>query len=297
MKCTRPRTIYVRDPLAIHSVALPTLVPCGRCLACRINKKREWKERIYHEYNTSDNAYFVTLTYDDEHLPANEDGVPSVCKDDVQRFFKRLRRAYPNTRIRYFLNSEYGEKDNRPHYHCIIFNLPDDALRPSDNYIKGTPLCVKGKGSLSMCNRHLSDIWQCGFVTIGYITPERCGYTADYYVNKAKSPDFAEPNFNLMSRRPGIGVDYCHRSKDKLRIIGTKGLLTARGTYAPISRLYQSKIYSEEEHNERVSRFYKKLRDRHRDEVITELTHPEQVASDMEQHLQDLLKFHNNKKL
>lgn len=296
MKCTRPRVIYYRDPAQLHCIAEPMLVPCGKCLACRINKKREWKERIYHEFQISKNAYFVTLTYNEESLPFNGEGLPSVCKEDVQKFFKRLRKAYPEDKIRYFLNSEYGEKDNRPHYHCIIFNLPEDTLRPRNGYVRGEPQFVKGKGSNSMCNRHLSDIWNKGFVTIGYVTPERCGYTADYYVNKAKNPDFTTPNFNLMSRKPGIGVSYCEKAKDKILSTGCNGLFTARGSYTRLPRLYREHIYDTVQKNLRASRLYEKLKQGRKD-TVSDFRTMENLGSVLEDHLESTLKFHNKSKL
>ena len=62
---------------------------------------------------------FITLTYDNEHLPKDE----SIDKDELQRFFKRLRKNYPPKTIKYFACGEYGDKKKRAHYHAIIFGV------------------------------------------------------------------------------------------------------------------------------------------------------------------------------
>lgn len=296
MKCTRPRKVYLSDPSGYKCYKVPLLVPCGKCLACRINKKREWKQRILHEFHTSENAYFVSLTYDEEHLPFNSYGVPSVSKDDVQKFFKRLRKEYPSSKIRYFLNSEYGEL-GRPHYHAIIFNFPEDALRPCKDFVKGDPLFVKGKVGKSMCNRHLNDIWQKGFCTIGYVTPGRCGYTADYYVQKSSAPDMADPNFNLMSRNPGIGVDYCEASKPKSRTI-VHGLMNERGTYVRLPRLYKHHTYTPDEIKAATQALFDRLDSRKAIKAQEDDLYIRQVRSkDLEEQFEQQVKFNGNKKL
>ena len=61
------------------------------------------------------NAY-ITLTYNDDHLPANG----SLQPRDLQLFWKRLRKAR-TPGIRYYACGEYGDQTARPHYHAIIF--------------------------------------------------------------------------------------------------------------------------------------------------------------------------------
>ena len=68
---------------------------------------------------------FVTLTYDDEHLPRpHRPGhwMPSLSPYHVTNFIKRLRRHY-EIPIRYFLAGEYGNDSQRPHYHLALFGL------------------------------------------------------------------------------------------------------------------------------------------------------------------------------
>ena len=76
-------------------------VACGSCLGCRLDRSRMWATRIVHEASLHDDQHgnsFITLTYDDDHLPDDE----GLKKSDFQRFMKRLRKAMPQ-RIRYLM--------------------------------------------------------------------------------------------------------------------------------------------------------------------------------------------------
>jgi len=92
---------------------------CGQCIACRLEKSRQWAVRCMHEASQWDNNVFVTLTYDDEHLPEDQ----GLDVSEFQRFAKRLRKARPDDKVRYFHCGEYGEQLQRPHYHALVFNV------------------------------------------------------------------------------------------------------------------------------------------------------------------------------
>ena len=94
-------------------------LPCGHCRACRIARSREWYVRLYHELLYHEDAVFVTLTYDEEHLPNNQ----SINKNAIQLWMKRLRKEIAPRRIKYYAIGEYGEQTKRPHYHAIIYNI------------------------------------------------------------------------------------------------------------------------------------------------------------------------------
>lgn len=69
----------------------PIKLPCGQCLGCRLDYSREWAVRCTHESLLHKENSFITLTYDDEHLP--EDG--GLVKKHWQDFCKRLRKKKP----------------------------------------------------------------------------------------------------------------------------------------------------------------------------------------------------------
>ena len=166
-------------------------LPCGQCMACRLNKSRDWATRCVLEAKMHKDNCFVTLTYDDNHLPADY----GLKKDDLTKFFKRLR-FNTGAKLRYYAAGEYGELYSRPHYHICIFGWrPDDLILYT----------VRNGVSLYMSETILK-AWQYrGFVTVGDVTFESAAYVARY-VTKKITGDRAEdhycgrePEYNVMS--------------------------------------------------------------------------------------------------
>ncbi len=193
-----------------HSIGLPMRVPCGRCIGCRLERSRQWAVRCMHEASLYEDNCFLTLTYRDDKLPA----FGSLVVSDVQKFMKRLRRRFEDTRIRFFLCGEYGSESARAHYHVLLFNFefPDKVLwRESHGY---------------KCWRSpiLESLWTVGQSEIGSLTFESAAYVARYIVKKVTGPRAEAhyscvdpvtgelgsrvPEFCTMSRRPGIGADW-----------------------------------------------------------------------------------------
>lgn len=218
-------------------------VPCGKCLACRINRRREWTQRLLHESNYNSTSYFITITYDSEHVPINCDGLMEVCKKDIQLFHRYIRRNFPDVTFRYFLNSEYGPQTQRPHYHAIYYGLPESV------FTSGIPKYGK-RGLEYTYNGELQRIWSKGELTVSPMTRERASYCAKYFIDKLDNPDFTEKNFNLMSRKPGIGRLYAEAIAPKVRHYGLIGCLTDKGNYVGLPRYYRKVIYSDDERRE-----------------------------------------------
>lgn len=181
-----------------------TAFPCGQCLHCRINKAREWTHRLLLEQMVHPSSCFVTLTYDDEHLPDDN----SVSKVELQKFLKRLRRktyaGYDFTKIRYFGVGEYGEKTQRPHYHVALFGI-DDTDEPA--------ICESwsdGQGNAK------------GFAHVGEVNSDSARYITGYVVKKLnkRNPKLGdrEPEFMLCSKQKGgIGIGAVDQIAEKLR--------------------------------------------------------------------------------
>lgn len=99
-------------------------VPCGKCSECKARKISEYVQRGLVESMTS-YVYFITLTYDNEHLQFLElDGEKFFYADydDIQNCFKRFRAAnHIDREFRYMTVNEYGDKKHRPHFHVLLF--------------------------------------------------------------------------------------------------------------------------------------------------------------------------------
>lgn len=177
---------------------IPETLPCGKCQACLLTRARTWAIRCVHEASLHDSNEFLTLTFDDEHLPKNN----SLDQRCMQLFFKRLRKNFPETEPRYYYCGEYGDRFGRPHYHVLLFNFafPDKLL-------------LKGEGERALyTSQILSRLWGHGFATIGAVTPESAAYVSRYVLKKqenaTKIPSGRKPEFTRMSRRPGIGAGW-----------------------------------------------------------------------------------------
>lgn len=181
----------------------PVTVPCGRCRGCRLEKSRQWAMRCMHEASLYDENCFLTLTYDDAHLPENG----SLAKVDFQRFMKRLRWRYRGRSIRFYHCGEYGDESGRPHYHALLFGFDfDDKVRWSVR-----------NGNEVWRSDALEELWPYGHSEIGTVTFESAAYVARYVMKKFVSSDeeavkayygCREPEYATMSRRPGIGREW-----------------------------------------------------------------------------------------
>lgn len=183
-----------------------TYIPCGHCDGCLARRSKEWADRMMIESTFHENNWFVTLTFDNEHL---EEHGPSLNVRDVQLFMKLLRK-YTKQKLRYFACGEYGSlnKTFRPHYHLIIFGLDlpeDDRLFLRNNQLNQP----------YWSSKLIAKCWKNGFNVVGKVDYESCRYTARYVQKKLNGPDKiiydqlgVLPPFCTMSRRPGLGYDY-----------------------------------------------------------------------------------------
>ena len=173
-------------------------LPCGQCHGCRMKRAQEWAIRCMHEAQMyGDRNCFITLTYDEDHLPAGG----TLVKSDFQKFMKRLRKKFGEG-IRYYHCGEYGERFLRPHYHALLFNFDfDDKV-----FYKTT-----GSGSRLFVSDDLKRLWPDGWSTVGSVSFESAAYCARYCVKKMNGRladgyyKGRQPEYNTMSRRPGVG--------------------------------------------------------------------------------------------
>lgn len=199
------------------------IVPCGHCMPCRINRVRAWTIRILMEYESfGQKGLFITLTYDNEHLPLNQ----TLVKSDLQKFLKRLRRDLGNRRIKYFACGEYGTKTQRPHYHLIVLGLDDnDRDLIKENWTFCDWLCLPNSAIGSVC----AD-------SIRYV----CGYVQKKLYGSSSKIEYEStgriPPFQLQSQ--GLGLKYFEAHKEEY--INTKGI-PFKGTIASIPRYFKEK--------------------------------------------------------
>ena len=180
----------------------------------------------------------LNLTYDDAHLP--EHG--QLFKEDLQRFFKRLRKA--GFKFKYVASGEYGEISRRPHFHIALFGVDfgDDRR-------------VFGRSSNSE-RTYISDAvaksWTAGHHLIGSLNFESAAYIARYILKKLKGDDVSPlplaylddgelvmPNSEFLVCSKGIGRSW-FREYFMSDVFPTGSVITTQGSRAPVPRFYKS---------------------------------------------------------
>lgn len=160
MSCINPISLDVH--LRHHKIQ-KIEVPCGHCLNCLIKKQSQIeflaKKELLSVYRRGESAAFVTLTYDDNHLPVNDFGFVTLRRSDVQKFIKNMRRQmeYHNVRknFKYLYCGEYGDGSHsnsktgvstcRPHYHLVFLGLGSTEVKAYTRKLWKNGLCDIGE--------------------------------------------------------------------------------------------------------------------------------------------------------
>lgn len=207
------------------------LVPCGKCINCRIMKRKENAMRCLHELIDHEYSIFVTLTYTEENLP----DYGSLKKTHLQKFLKRVRKQLSlyDRKIRYFACGEYGDKTQRPHYHLIIFGMSLDEFDKSII-----------RDSWPYCDWRALERWPDSNPW-GVAEHDSIRYVAQY-IDKKLTGELADAEYTLMGREPvfklqslGIGRGYIQRNSDRLK---ENKCITVRGVKHAIPRYYLKKL-------------------------------------------------------
>lgn len=274
MACYHPMPAYRGEdgsvklwpPLGRENLSLP----CGKCIGCRTDRATMWARRCSHEASLWPHNVFVTLTYDDDHLPKDGQLVPK----DLSLFIKRLRKYVDGNgggvdrsgggRIRFFACGEYGERSERPHYHALFFNLGFTSGYQVGKDLFESPV--------------LHRLWTYGAHKYGVATPAAASYIAQYNLKKIGSGGFDSDGverpapFLRMSLRPAIGSGWLDGYREDLKM----GYLVVDGRRVAIPRAYLEKL------KVRDPPLYEEIVGRkaaHQLSIPSELSSPERLAA------------------
>lgn len=254
----RPNATY--EELAYRRDVM--LLPCGKCLGCRLRQRQDWETRMLMESKTLAPAWFLTITWNQEYVPGmiratgevvrgavhqwTRGEVPNIVQillqEDMVLFNKRLRKKQETSNkwgldLRYFYCGEYGENTGRPHHHGIYYGLeiPDLKKKRGNNpYFE---------------SEELNRIWGMGSIIIAEASAETMAYVAGYVTKKAYGNDnkrYRELGlpapYCCMSRNPGLGYEYYTSHKEQM--YADDGVYF-NGKKRPIPRYFDKK-YKEE---------------------------------------------------
>ncbi|AZL82835.1 replication initiator protein [Apis mellifera associated microvirus 58] len=181
--CFEPYPLkYKGAKLHLQGMTIP--VPCGKCPKCTKARINSWLFRLTIHARKYPYPLFITLTYDDKHLPVHsKSGRVSLDKSDPQKWFKRLRKSLDGQMdLSYFLVGEYGTKRKRPHYHVLLYGLPHNK----------SELIYK--------------TWGLGFTMTLPVLDGGMRYVLKYMAKPRSNYTSKLPEFSLMSKN--IGANY-----------------------------------------------------------------------------------------
>lgn len=213
---------------------------------------------------------FITLTYDNDHLPLGN----SLEKEELKRFFKRLRHITGS--FRYYAVGEYGDETLRPHYHAVLFGV--DFSHDRKHHSKNK------QGDSLYVSETLTNTWGLGHCYIGQFNYATAAYTARYVMKKqtgknAQDSDIysrldcesglifqVAPVFACMSLKPGIGSTWYDKYK---KDAFPSDMLVHKGKVHPVPKYYVNKLQKEDE---KTHKLIKKKRRRFREETLSNST-------------------------
>lgn len=199
----------------------PIEIACGQCAGCRLDRSKTWAVRCMHEAQMHEDNCFITLTFDEEHLWKRENP-GSICNKEHQKFLKRYRKYLGKGRkIKYYMAGEYGDENNRPHYHYCIFGHDfDDKIFYKETHDQNR----------LYISPDLNRLWPFGMAILGDVTFESAAYVARYCMKKINGQladqhyvwtdertgeiREREPEFNRMSLKPPIGAEWIDKYID-----------------------------------------------------------------------------------
>lgn len=159
MSCIAPLDFKVKDKYGKYKIIN---VPCGHCLNCMIKKQSQIeflaKKELIENYQSGKSASFVTLTYDDNHIPKNDEGFLTLKREDLQKFIKRMRRNMDYHKrqkdFKILYCGEYGDGSHsttktgvstcRPHYHIVFIGLSPEEVKYYTRKLWNFGLCDIG---------------------------------------------------------------------------------------------------------------------------------------------------------
>lgn len=227
-------------------------IPCGQCIGCRLARQNAWALRAMCEAQSHSQNWFVTLTYDDAHVPMHG----ALVYRDVQLFNMRLRKK--GLKFRFFVAGEYGDTFGRCHWHALMFGLE----LPDIDVVK-----TVGNGHPIYKSPMLEKAWGKGFVHIGLVTLASARYVASYTLKKITGERAADhysrvdsatgeivelpPEMARMSRRPGLASEWLNKY---WREVVTHNAVVKDGRRNPVPRYFNKRLEKmfEDDHKGRL---------------------------------------------
>lgn len=223
----KARSHYTR----YQSVAGLKFMPCKQCIGCRLENSRQWATRLLHETKFHNKSCFLTLTYDEKHVPI--DG--SLNKSHLRTFFNDLRSRlsyYGKEKLKFFAVGEYGDLRGRPHYHAALFGpfgvFEDDSERVEEEQSRS--------GNRQFSHPDIGSVWPHGSHRFSDLSFESAAYVARYCLKKvsgiAASYHYGSRVPEFSSQSNGLGKGHFEEWRNDI-YPSDHVVLPSRGSFMP----------------------------------------------------------------
>lgn len=200
---------------------------CGQCYECRKQKQRQWLVRMNEELKNNPNAYFITLTIDDNNMKKLIRECKSKEENDIATYalrmcLERIRKTYGKS-VKHWCVTELGEDKDRIHIHGIVWGIGSD--------------------------QKFKEKWKYGIVWVGkYVSSRTVNYITKYMLKvDEKHKEFQGKV--LCSKGIGVGYAKSFNARNN-KFKGSDTNETYRlpnGAKLNLPIYYRNAIYTEEE--------------------------------------------------
>ena len=199
-----------------------TVVPCGKCLPCLRKYRNVVIGRTLAESTCWANAQALTLTYDDDHLPANEEINTEFLKNVFKAFLRRVNYKYGKSR--HFAVAQISP-NGRLHFHV---NIMTEYPMPLPTAYRHTILPDK--------------LWKFGHREVKELDHGSVAYAAEYLTRKGSKGTIR--NFKSTLLGEGYFRRWCQAKEGDrypTKMVGSYSIPDARGgmRWYPMDRRFR----------------------------------------------------------
>lgn len=190
---------------------------CRKCETCKIFKRYDWLKRIDIEREKWKYLFFITLTFDNEHINKNE-----FVSRELSSWFKKQKKAENLPKdLAYIAAAEFGEKTFRKHYHILL--MSNEFI-----FYDLEPFKNSARNNIIYTSSFLNAIWEKGSInSVQIVESNACFKYMLKYTTKLKnkgeklilSRGFGKPwNFQLKNLTPeNLPTSLSKAAKQKIR--------------------------------------------------------------------------------
>lgn len=217
-----------RPPVCPDERLLYVTAACGKCMECRQQKQRQWLVRMSEELRQNPNAYFMTLTIDDQNYAELSNMCKSKDNNEIatkalRLMLERIRKKTGKSVKHWFITELGHEKTERLHLHGIVWGIGTDQL--------------------------INEKWNYGYIYTGMFVNEK---TINYITKYMTKEDADHPGFiGKVLCSKGIGRGYTKREDAKNHVY-KKGKTIEyyrlrNGSKINLPIYYRNQLFTEEE--------------------------------------------------